>query len=112
MVPSAVPFTQGRNILLFLCRILVHEPLTFEAFDGFQRALTVRNLAPVESEIELRQVAVKMMRRPVMIDPMHATFQERVETLACVDVRATPHILAFVMVDRFMSSELILDAEV
>ena len=57
------------------------------------------------AEIELRNIAVKVLLAAMLINALHAAFEDAVEPLKRVGVNVASHIFASAVRDKFMARE-------
>jgi hypothetical protein len=66
----------------------------------------------VVTEIEFRNIAVKMLLAAMLIDAFHAAFEDAVETLKSVCVNGAVTIFASAMIDIFVAREILVQMRV
>ena len=70
----------ARNLYTGLIRLPPHEALAFRAFDRRKRAVDIATAEPdavIVAEIKFGKVAVQMLFGAMLIDALHAAFEDR-----------------------------------
>jgi hypothetical protein len=102
-------------LVLALCRLLpygrsltsrsIGETLSNDAFDRALGAIYVIYAEPdaiAIAEIEFGKIAVQMLFAAMLIDALHAAFENRIVTFNCVGVDDPTHIFADAVIDGLM----------
>src|SRR6185369_1567563 len=85
-----------------LVRLTVREALAFAALNGKYRTFSIGNVAGRIAEIELCQIAMQVLFGAMLIDALHAAFEDREITLNRVRMDLAAHVLARAVLHSLM----------
>ena len=91
---------------------LIGQPLANDAADGLDgplKVLDAEGAAMIIPEIELREIAVKMVPSAMLIDSLHTTLEDREIALDGVGVDIAAPVLATIVVHQNSDSNLFLN---